>query len=524
MALYPAADNTHRLDRAVDRRRARRGRARERLIGGLGFPVARRDDRPLRARAGRPARHAHAAARQVDLPPRGAARPAMTAEPVRVTQLPRRGRHALDARRGAGARRARRAARRTSSSIRGPGLRAARAADRRDRRRQRRHAACGCCPGWLAGQHEGVLDARRRRVDPAPAGRPHRRRRCAQMGAQLEAREDRFPPFTIRGARLRGIDYEMPMASRAGQVVRAARRAAGRRARRRVIEPAPSRDHTERMLRRAGARVERDGGARDRRTRRTSSSSTTIHVPGDPSSAAFHVAGGDARAAARGSCSRTSASTGRASGFLRIAQRMGAVVVGDARGAAATAIPADEPIAELDVARRRRSAPPSSRPTRSRWRSTSCRSSRCSAASPRARRSCAARSELRLKESDRIATVVDGLRGLGADIEATDDGFVGARHRRPARRHDRGARRPPAGDARRGRRARLARGRRGRGDGGRRGLLPRLRGRPRAPARLGAAMLGRGVAARPSRRERAPASSCSPAPCSQHRSRSFDFA
>jgi 3-phosphoshikimate 1-carboxyvinyltransferase len=32
--------------------------------------------------------------------------------------------------------------------------------------------------------------------------------------------------------------------------------------------------------------------------------------------------------------------------------------------------------------------------------------------------------ELRLKESDRIATVVDGLRGLGADIEATPDGFV----------------------------------------------------------------------------------------------------
>src|SRR4029450_9567623 len=32
--------------------------------------------------------------------------------------------------------------------------------------------------------------------------------------------------------------------------------------------------------------------------------------------------------------------------------------------------------------------------------------------------------ELRVKESDRIAAVVDGLRGLGADIEATDDGFA----------------------------------------------------------------------------------------------------
>ena len=42
--------------------------------------------------------------------------------------------------------------------------------------------------------------------------------------------------------------------------------------------------------------------------------------------------------------------------------------------------------------------------------------------------------ELRVKESDRIATVVDGLSGLGADIEATEDGFVVPRHRRPARR------------------------------------------------------------------------------------------
>ena len=39
--------------------------------------------------------------------------------------------------------------------------------------------------------------------------------------------------------------------------------------------------------------------------------------------------------------------------------------------------------------------------------------------------------ELRHKESDRIATVVDGLRGLGAEIEATDDGFVVERRRRP---------------------------------------------------------------------------------------------
>ena len=35
-------------------------------------------------------------------------------------------------------------------------------------------------PGWLAGPARGRVDPRRRRVDPAPAGRPHRRRRCGR--------------------------------------------------------------------------------------------------------------------------------------------------------------------------------------------------------------------------------------------------------------------------------------------------------------------------------------------------------
>ena len=80
--------------------------------------------------------------------------------------------------------------------------------------------------------------------------------------------------------------------------------------------------------------------------------------------------------------------------------------------------------------------------------------------------------ELRVKESDRIAGVVEGLRGLGADIEATDDGFAVRGTRRPARRHDRRPRRPPPGDDGRRRRPGLARGRRGDRHGGRRGLLP----------------------------------------------------
>ena len=72
--------------------------------------------------------------------------------------------------------------------------------------------------------------------------------------------------------------------------------------------------------------------------------------------------------------------------------------------------------------------------------------------------------ELRLKESDRIAGVVEGLRGLGADIEATADGFVVRGDGSPLRGgtiDSRGDHRH--GDARRGGGPRLARGRGGRG-------------------------------------------------------------
>src|SRR5947208_1793757 len=66
------------------------------------------------------------------------------------------------------------------------------------------------------------------------------------MGARIEAREGRFPPFTVHGTRLAGIDYVLPVASAqvksclllAGLVTDATT----------VIEPVPTRDHTERLL------------------------------------------------------------------------------------------------------------------------------------------------------------------------------------------------------------------------------------------------------------------------------------
>ena len=109
-------------------------------------------------------------------------------------------------------------------------------------------------------------------------------------------------------------------------------------------------------------------------------------------------------------------------GFLRILERMGAIVLGDLEAPDAAAADA-EPVCELDVA-----AGPLT--------GTAVEPGEVPLAIDElplvALLGCFAEGEtvvrgaqeLRLKESDRIATVVDGLRGLGADIEATADGFA----------------------------------------------------------------------------------------------------
>ncbi|MCP5340525.1 MAG: 3-phosphoshikimate 1-carboxyvinyltransferase, partial [Sinobacteraceae bacterium] len=108
-----------------------------------------------------------------------------------------------------------------------------------------------------------------------------------EMGAVIETREGR-PPVLIRGGRpLQAIDFRMPMASAQvkSAVLLAALSARGRSC---VTEPAPTRDHTERMLAgfgvqllRSGNRVELEGGQALRAAR--------IAVPGDFSSAAFFM-------------------------------------------------------------------------------------------------------------------------------------------------------------------------------------------------------------------------------------------
>ena len=273
-------------------------------------------------------------------------------------------------------------------------------------------------PGWLAGQPDGrwTLDGdasiRRRPVDRI--AEPLRR-----MGARIEARDGRFAPFTVTGGPLDAIDYELPVASAQIKscVLFAGLLAAGENT---VVEPVPSRDHTERLLLRCGVTVTRE----DRRVcvcPQDELEPWDLQVPGDPSSAAFHVAAALLVPGSRIVVEGMAANWTRV-GFLRILERMGAVLVGELEPADAPLSP-EEPVTELDVAAGGLTGTvvdPDEVPLAIDELPLVALVA-CFAEGETVVRGA---QELRVKETDRIATVVDGLRGLGARIEATVDGFV----------------------------------------------------------------------------------------------------
>ena len=121
--------------------------------------------------------------------------------------------------------------------------------------------------------------------------RPMRRvmKPLREMGAEITAREDDFAPLEIRGGRLRGIRYEMPVAS---AQVKSAVLLAGLLAEgtTEVREPATTRDHTELALQAFGVPLEKaartvkvEGGGAEWEGR-------ALDVPGDFSSAVFFIA------------------------------------------------------------------------------------------------------------------------------------------------------------------------------------------------------------------------------------------
>ncbi len=108
------------------------------------------------------------------------------------------------------------------------------------------------------------------------------------MGARVRAREGRYPPLEIEGGRLRSIEYELPVASAQVKscVLFAGLYAEGVTG---VIEPVRTRDHTELALREFGAEVRVDGRRISVRGR-PRLVARELDVPGDLSSAAFFLA------------------------------------------------------------------------------------------------------------------------------------------------------------------------------------------------------------------------------------------
>jgi 3-phosphoshikimate 1-carboxyvinyltransferase len=235
-----------------------------------------------------------------------------------------------------------------------------------------------------------------------------------QMGAGVESAEGR-PPLAIEGGELRGIRYELPVASAQVKscVLLAGLYAEGTTT---VVEPLPTRDHTELMLAAAGVRV-------TRRQRRISVGAVErlslgeLVVPGDFSAAAPFVVAATLLPGSELTIHDVGLNP-RRTGLLDVLARMGARITIFHRHRSG-----GEPVGDLEV----RSAE---------LVATEVHAEEVpllvdelplfalAAAFAHGESRVEGARELRVKETDRIETVTTALRALGVRIAATEDGFT----------------------------------------------------------------------------------------------------
>ena len=268
--------------------------------------------------------------------------------------------------------------------------------------------------GLLAGQTFDVELT----GDASLSKRPMRRVTdpLAQMGAVIETTDAGTAPLRIHGAAtLHGIEYQLPVASAQVKscLLLAGLYAQGRTC---VTEPAPTRDHTERMLSGFGYEVHRDGstvclqgGGRLQ--------GCAIDVPADISSAAFFLVGASIAPDSDLLLTHVGMNPTR-TGILEILRLMGADLTIDNRREVG-----GEPVADIRV------------------RSAALRgivipeelvplaidefpAVFVAAACAEGETVLTGAEELRVKESDRIQVMADGLQALGVDARPTPDGMV----------------------------------------------------------------------------------------------------
>jgi 3-phosphoshikimate 1-carboxyvinyltransferase len=234
------------------------------------------------------------------------------------------------------------------------------------------------------------------------------------MGAQIDTCGGK-PPVTVRAAaRLTGIDYTLPMAS---AQVKSAILLAGLYAegQTRVTEPAPTRDHTERMLRGFGLEVV-TAGATVRLQGRQKLQGTRIEVPGDISSAAFFLVAGCLAGRDDFVVENVGINPTR-TGVLDILQLMGADLRVHPR-----ASHGGEPVADIEVRRsalRGIAVPERFVPLAIDELPVLF----IAAAGAEGETVFTGAAELRVKESDRLAVMAEGLGRVGVPNELLPDGI-----------------------------------------------------------------------------------------------------
>jgi 3-phosphoshikimate 1-carboxyvinyltransferase len=267
-------------------------------------------------------------------------------------------------------------------------------------------------PGLLAFQ-EGTFTLT---GDDSLSSRPMTRvaEPLARMGAQVETADGHLP-LTITGAPLASVDYELPVASAQvkSAILLAGLGASGPTT---VVEPAPTRDHTELMLRTAGAQVAiRPSSVTVDPAERLRLES--VEIPGDFSSAAAFIVAATLIPESRITIHDINLNP-RRTGLLNVLERMGGRV-----GILARRKIGAEQAGDIEV----RSAE---------LTATTIHSSEVPllvdelplfallAAHARGESWVYGADELRHKETDRIEAVVDALRAIGTRVRATDDGFA----------------------------------------------------------------------------------------------------
>jgi len=268
--------------------------------------------------------------------------------------------------------------------------------------------------GLLAGQRfTTVLTG-----DRSLSGRPMQRvvDPLVRMGARIDATQQGTAPLTIHGGcMLSGIDYTMPVASAQvkSSLLLAGLYAQGATC---VTEPAPTRDHTERMLAGMGYAVERSD-ARVCLEGGHALGAIDIDVPADISSAAFFLVGASIAPDSDLLLEHVGMNPTR-TGIVDILRRMGASIeLSNERDVGG------EPVADLRV----RSAPlhgidipPGLVPLAIDEFPVIFVAAACATGQT----VLTGAGELRVKESDRIQVMADGLQTLGVRARPTPDGMI----------------------------------------------------------------------------------------------------